>query len=105
MQASGTLALPGARAGGAESAAYKGSVDAERPDARRLDRSHGRRAGRTSPPISSANVLDLDKIGGSGARPQAGARRRVASRPRAKPIDTGPLRSIDGTREAGGRRR
>ena len=40
-------------------------------------------------------MLDLDKIGGSGASPRAPARGQPAAA--AKPIDTAPLRSVDGS--------
>ena len=42
-----------------------------------------------------ASVLDLDKIGGGAAAPRAPARGQPAAA--ARPIDTAPLRSIDGS--------
>ena len=89
LQATGTLALPGAAQGAPKSASYKGSMAL-----------NGQTLNGTvdatltgKPNITAdlkANVLDLDKIGGgSAARGQPAAA--------AKPIDTAPLRSVDGT--------
>lgn len=100
VKASGTLALPGASKGAPQSAAYKGSLVL---NGQTLDGSiDARLTGRTT--INAdlrANVLDLDRIGGSGAG--AGTRAapaRPAGRAQAtaaKPIDTAPLRSMDGS--------
>jgi uncharacterized protein involved in outer membrane biogenesis len=89
LRATGALALPGAAQGAPKSASYKGSLTL---NGQTLDGSiEATLTGR--PHINAdlkANVLDLDKIGGSApaARPVRGGA--------AKPIDTGPLRSVDG---------
>ncbi|GEP57117.1 AsmA family protein [Reyranella soli] len=90
LRATGTLALPGAAQGAPKSAAYKGSLTL---NGQTLDGSIEATLG-TRPNITAdlkANVLDLDKIGGSAA--PAPSRGQPAA---AKAIDTGPLRSIDG---------
>jgi len=96
VKATGTLSLPGASRGAPESAAYKGNLVL---NGQALDGSiDARLTGRTTVNADlRATTLDLDRIGGSGggrapARP-AGRGQAAA----AKPIDTGPLRSIDGT--------
>jgi len=93
VKATGTLALPGASKGAPQSAAYKGNLVL---NGQALDGSiDARLTGRTT--INAdlrANVLDLDRIGGSGGAPaRAAARGQAAS----KPIDTAPLRSMDGS--------
>ncbi len=95
VKANGTLALPGASKGVPQSAAYKGNLVL---NGQALDGSiDARLTGRTT--INAdlrANVLDLDRIGGSGG----GAPARPAGRGQAaaaKPIDTAPLRSMDGS--------
>jgi hypothetical protein len=91
VHATGSLALPGAAQGTPKSAAYKGSLTLNGQafegsiEAALTERPHITADLRTQ-------VLDLDKIGGSGAAPRAPARGQQAS----KAIDTGPLRSIDG---------
>ena len=96
VKASGTLALPGASKGAPQSAAYKGNLVL---NGQALDGSiDARLTGRTT--INAdlrANVLDLDRIGGSGA---GSAPARPAGRGQAtaaKPIDTAPLRGMDGS--------
>lgn len=96
VKASGTLALPGASKGAPQSVAYKGNLVL---NGQALDGSiDARLTGRTT--INAdlrANVLDLDRIGGSGA---GAAPARPAGRGQAtaaKPIDTAPLRSMDGS--------
>jgi len=93
LRATGTLALPGAAQGTLKSAAYKGSLTL---NGQTVDGSiEATLTGR--PHITAdlkANVLDLDKIGGSAApaqRPPARGQQAAA-----KAIDTGPLRSVDG---------
>jgi uncharacterized protein involved in outer membrane biogenesis len=93
LRATGTLALPGAAQGSPKSAAYKGSLTL---NGQTLDGSiEATLTGR--PHVTAdlrANVLDLDKIGGSGAPAQRGpARGQQAA---AKGMETGPLRSFDG---------
>jgi uncharacterized protein involved in outer membrane biogenesis len=93
LRATGTLALPGAAQGTPKSAAYKGSLTL---NGQTLDGSiEATLTGR--PHITAdlrANVLDLDKIGGSAPPAQrAPARGQQAA---AKDMDTGLLRSIDG---------
>jgi uncharacterized protein involved in outer membrane biogenesis len=93
LRATGTLALPGAAQGAPKSAAYKGSLIL---NGQTLDGSIQATLG-NRPNITAdlrANVLDLDKIGGSDApASRAPARGQQAA---AKGIETGPLRSIDG---------
>jgi uncharacterized protein involved in outer membrane biogenesis len=94
VKANGTLSLPGASKGAPQSAAYKGNLVL---NGQAVDGSiDARLTGRTT--ISAdlrASVLDLDRIGGSGG----GAPARPAARgtAAAKPINTEPLRSIDGS--------
>lgn len=95
VKATGTLALPGASKGAPQSASYKGNLVL---NGQAVDGSiDARLTGRTT--INAdlrANVLDLDRIGGSGG----GAPARPAGRGQAaaaKPIDTAPLRSMDGS--------
>ncbi|MEA2800166.1 MAG: hypothetical protein QOE49_261, partial [Rhodospirillaceae bacterium] len=94
LQANGTLTLAGAAQGWPKSAAYKGSVVL---DGQTLEGSI--EATLTGRPNVTADlravVLDLDKIGGGSASPRAPGRGQPAVA--AKPIDTGPLRSIDGS--------
>jgi uncharacterized protein involved in outer membrane biogenesis len=95
VKATGTLSLPGASKGAPQSASYKGNLVL---NGQALDGSiDARLTGRTTVNADlRTNVLDLDRIGGSGggapARP-AGRGQAVA----AKPIDTAPLRSMDGS--------
>lgn len=93
VKANGTLALPGASKGAPQSAAYKGTLVL---NGQAVDGSiDARLTGRTT--INAdlrASVLDLDRIGGSGGAPARPAARGAAA---AKPIDTAPLRSIDGS--------
>ena len=94
LQANGALALAGAVEGMPKSASYKGSFVLNGQafegsiDASLTDR----------PNITvdlHATVLDLDKIGGTGASPRVPGRGQPAAA--AKPIDTAALRSIDGS--------
>lgn len=93
LRATGTLALPGAAKGTPKSAAYKGSLTL---NGQTLDGAIEATLG-NRPHITAdlkANVLDLDKIGGSDA---AASRPPARGQPAAaKGINTGPLRSIDG---------
>lgn len=96
VKATGTLALPGASRGAPQSAAYKGNLVL---NGQALDGSiDARLTGRTTVNADlRATTLDLDRIGGSGG---GGAPARPAGRGQAaaaKPIDTAPLRSIDGS--------
>mgnify|MGYP001807701954 CR=1 FL=1 len=96
VKATGTLSLPGASRGAPQSAAYKGNLVL---NGQALDGSIGARlTGRTTVNADlRATTLDLDRIGGSGG---GGAPARPAGRGQAaaaKPIDTAPLRSIDGS--------
>lgn len=97
VKASGTLALPGAAKGAPQSAAYKGSVVL---NGQAIEGTIDARL--TGKPVITAdlraNALDLDKLGGGGgggtaARAPARGQRAAA----AKPIDTAPLRSVDGS--------
>lgn len=94
VKATGTLSLPGASKGAPQSAAYKGSLVL---NGQALDGSiDARLTGRTT--INAdlrAASLDLDRIGGGGGAPARPAGRGQATA--AKPIDTAPLRSIDGS--------
>ena len=93
VKATGTLAMPGASKGAPQSASYKGNLVL---NGQALDGSiDARLTGRTT--INAdlrASVLDLDRIGGSGGAPARPAARGQAA---SKPIDTAPLRSIDGS--------
>ncbi len=93
VKATGTLAMPGASRGAPQSAAYKGNLVL---NGQALDGSiDARLTGRTT--INAdlrASTLDLDRIGGSGGAPARPATRGQAA---SKPIDTAPLRSIDGS--------
>ena len=92
VRATGSLALPGAAQGAPKSAAYKGSLTL---NGQTLEGSI--EAGLTGRPNITAdlkaNVLDVDRIGGSSPSPRTAGRGQAAA---AKPIDTGPLRSVDG---------
>lgn len=94
VKANGTLSLPGAAQGPPQSAAYKGSVALNGQtiegsvDAKLSGRPHVTADLR-------ANVLDLDKIGGSGSGVRAQVRGRAGGG--AQPIDTSALRSFDGS--------
>ena len=99
MKATGTLSLPGAAKGAPQSASYKGSVSL---NGQTLEGTiDARLTGKTT--INAdlrAATLDLDRIGGSGASGGGGAARAPArGQPAAanKPIDTEPLRSVDGS--------
>jgi len=93
LRATGTLALPGAARGVPKSATYEGSLIL---NGQALDGSVEATLG-GRPHITAdlkADVLDLDRIGGSGAsasRTPARGQSAVANT-----INTGPLRSIDG---------
>ncbi len=93
VKATGTLAMPGASRGAPQSAAYKGNLVL---NGQALDGSiDARLTGRTT--INAdlrTSTLDLDRIGGSGGAPARPATRGQAA---SKPIDTAPLRSIDGS--------
>ncbi len=96
VKATGTLSLPGASRGAPQSAAYKGNLVL---NGQALDGSiDARLTGRTTVNADlRATTLDLDRIGGSGG---GGAAARPAGRGQAaaaKPIDTAPLRSMDGS--------
>ncbi|MBM3646876.1 MAG: AsmA family protein, partial [Alphaproteobacteria bacterium] len=94
LRATGTLGLPGAAQGAPKSASYKGSLTL---NGQTVEGSI--EAGLTGRPQVAADLraqtLDLDKIGGAGG----GSRPPARSQPAAagKPIDTGPLRSFDGS--------
>jgi uncharacterized protein involved in outer membrane biogenesis len=94
VKATGTLALPGASKGAPQSAAYKGNLVL---NGQALDGSiDARLTGRTT--INAdlrASVLDMDRIGGGAGAPARPAGRGQAAA--AKPIDTAPLRSVDGS--------
>lgn len=95
VKASGTLALPGAAKGAPQSAAYKGTVVL---NGQAIEGSIDAKL--TGKPVINAdlraNVLDVDKLGGGsgGGTARAPARGQQAA---AKPIDTAPLRSVDGS--------
>ncbi len=93
VKATGTLALPGASKGAPQSASYKGNLVL---NGQAVDGSiDARLTGRTTVNADlRASVLDLDRIGGSGGAPARPAARGQAA---SKPIDTAPLRSIDGS--------
>lgn len=97
VKVSGTLALPGAAKGAPQSAAYKGSVVL---NGQAIEGAIDARL--TGKPVIAAdlraNALDLDKLGGGGGggtAARAPARGQQAAA--AKPIDTAPLRSVDGS--------
>ncbi len=94
VRANGTLSLPGISRGAPQSAAYKGSVVL---NGQTIEGSvDAKLTGK--PNITAdlrANVLDLDKIGGSGGASRPPARGQPASG--AQPIDTAALRSVDGS--------
>ena len=95
VRATGLLSLPGISRGAPQSAAYKGSVvlNGQAIEGTVDAKLTGK------PNITAdlrANVLDLDKIGGSGGgAPRPPARGQAASG--AQPIDTAALRSVDGS--------
>jgi hypothetical protein len=92
LQATGTLALPGAAQGAPKSAAYKGKVVLNGQAVEgALDATLTGKPNITAD--LHASVLDLDKIGG-GTASRAPARGQPAA---AGAIDTGPLRKVDGT--------
>jgi uncharacterized protein involved in outer membrane biogenesis len=92
LQATGTLALPGAAQGSLKSAAYKGTLVL---NGQTLDGSI--EAGLSGRPALTADlhasVLDLDKIGGGSAPARPPARPQATAV--AKPIDPAPLRAFD----------
>ncbi|MDP1963511.1 MAG: AsmA family protein, partial [Reyranella sp.] len=95
IKASGTLSLPGISKGAPQAAIYKGSVVL---NGQAIEGSvDAKLTGK--PNITAdlrANVLDLDKIGGSGGgAARAPARGQPAGG--AQPIDTAALRSVDGS--------
>lgn len=96
VKASGTLALPGAAKGPPQSAAYKGTIVL---NGQAIEGAIDARL--TGKPVITADlrasVLDLDKLGGSGGGTAARAPARGQQATAAKPIDTAPLRSIDGS--------
>ncbi len=94
VRASGVLSLPGISRGAPQSAAYKGSavLNGQALEGAVEVKLTGK------PNITAdlrANVLDLDKIGGSGAAARVPARGQPAGG--AQPIDTAALRSVDGS--------
>ncbi|MFO1086673.1 MAG: AsmA family protein [Reyranellaceae bacterium] len=95
LRASGTLALPGAAQGAPKSVGYKGSLTL---NGQTLDGAIDVALTGAKPNIVAdlkAVTLDLDRIGGApAARPAAGRGQPAAA---AGPIDTGPLRSVDGS--------
>ncbi len=95
IKASGVLSLPGISRGAPQSAAYKGSVvlNGQAIEGTVDAKLTGK------PNITAdlrANVLDLDRIGGSGGGASRAPARGQASAG-AKPIDTAALRSVDGS--------
>lgn len=94
LQATGTLALPGAAEGPPKSAAFKGSLLL---NGQAVDGSiDATLAGRPNVVADlRASVLDVDKLAGESAAPRPTGRGQPAAA--AKPIDTGPLRSFDGS--------
>lgn len=93
VRASGTLSLPGAAQGTPKSAGYKGSVTL---NGQTLEGVVDVALSGAKPNIVAdlkAATLDLDRIGGPPARPPAG---RYQTAPAPTPIDTAPLRSVDG---------
>jgi hypothetical protein len=93
LQATGTLALPGAAQGSVKSASYKGALVLNgQPLEGSIDAALSGRPNVTAD--LHASVLDLDKLGGGSPAPRAPARPPPAGPP--KPVDTGPLRGFDG---------
>jgi len=92
LKATGALAMPGASKGAPQSVAYKGNLVL---NGQALEGSIDARL--TGKPTVNAdlraNVLDLDRIGGGGGT-RAPARGQQSA---AAPIDTGPLRQVDGS--------
>jgi uncharacterized protein involved in outer membrane biogenesis len=94
VRLSGMLSLPGVAQGAPKSVGYKGSVTL---NGQTLEGSVNVALTGAKPNIVadlSASTLDLDRIGGPPAARPAGRGQPAAA---AKPIDTGPLRSVDGT--------
>jgi uncharacterized protein involved in outer membrane biogenesis len=95
LRASGVLSLPGISKGAPQSAAYKGSVTL---NGQTLEGSVDAKLTGKPNIVADlrANVLDLDKIGGTGG---GGARAPARGPPAAgaQPIDTAALRSVDGS--------
>ncbi len=94
VKATGTLALPGAAKGAPQSASYKGSLSL---NGQALEGSiDARLTGRTTVDADlRAGTFDLDRLGGGGGAARAPARGQPAAAN--KPIDTEPLRSVDGS--------
>ncbi len=96
LRASGMLSLPGLSKGAPQSAAYKGTVVL---NGQTLEGSvDAKLTGK--PNITAdlrANVLDLDKIGGSGGGGAARAPARGQPAAASEAIDTAALRSVDGS--------
>lgn len=94
VKATGTLALPGASRGPPQSASYRGNVVF---DGQAIEGSIDARL--TDKPVITAdlraNVLDLDKVGGTAGAAPRGRQAPAARAPQA--IDTSPLRSVDGS--------
>jgi hypothetical protein len=95
VRATGTLSLPGIAQGVPKAVGYKGSVTL---NGQTLEGVVDVALAGAKPNITAdlrASTLDLERIaGGPAARPPAG---RYAQQPAAAPIDTGPLRSVDGS--------
>lgn len=93
LKATGALAMPGASKGAPQSVAYKGNLVI---NGQAIEGSIDARL--TGKPTVNAdlraNVLDLDRIGGGGGGGRAPARGQTSA---AKPIDTAPLRQVDGS--------
>ncbi len=90
LQATGTLALPGAAGGMPTSASYKGALVL---NGQALDGSIGATLG-NRPTVTAdlhAASLDIERLGGTPAARGSGGGRAAAARP----IDTGPLRTFD----------
>ncbi|MGE0576217.1 AsmA family protein [Reyranella sp.] len=94
VRASGTLSLPGAAQGALKSVGYKGNITL---NGQALGGAVDVALAGARPNIVAdlkAATLDLDRIGGAPAARPAGRGKPAAA---AKPIDTGPLRSVDGS--------
>ena len=94
VRASGTLSLPGAAQGAPKAVGYKGSVTL---NGQTLNGVVDVALAGARPSITAdlkAATLDLDRIGGPPAARPAGRGQPAAA---AGPIDTAPLRSVDGS--------
>lgn len=94
VRASGTLSLPGAAQGAPKAVGYKGSVVL---NGQTLTGAVDVALAGARPNITAdlkAATLDLDRIGGAPAARPAGRGQPAAA---AGPIDTAPLRSVDGS--------